>query len=364
MEIQIQREALLKPLGLVAGVVERRHTMPILANVLIETKNGVTTLTGTDLEIELRASIPSASTEEVEFTAPARKLFDICRALPPDALIKVKIDKQKIIVRSGSSRYTLAAAPSTEFPSLEGGDWGVTEEIPQATLKDLFDRTSFCMAQQDVRYYLNGLLVEFGSDHMRAVATDGHRLALGEVAYKSSANRQVIVPRKGVVEIARFLSDLEGKVIMQLSANHIRMSANGVVFTSKLIDGRFPDYTKVVPKNQTRKMTVGRNELRETLTRAAILSNEKYRGVRLALDNGRLQITAHNPEHEEAQEELAVSYSGDPIEVGFNVTYLLEAIGALRSEQVELALTDADSSGTIRGAADDHYTYVVMPMRL
>lgn len=364
MEIEIQREALLRPLGLITNVVERRHTMPILTNVLIQTKNNTLTLTATDLEVELRTRIDGVVGDAGEFTVPARKLFDICRALPAESSIKLRTDKNKIVVRSGTSRYSLTTAAADDFPTLEGGDWSARMSFRQSALKRLFESTAFCMAQQDVRYYLNGLLLEFSENGLRAVATDGHRLALGQVDGKFSLERQAIVPRKGISEIIRFLETTDDECELAFSANHIKVSAGNVVFTSKLIDGRFPDYTKVVPKAQARIVRIGRDHLRNTLARAAILSNEKYRGIRLALEKGTLRITAHNPEHEEAEEEISVEYAGEPVEIGFNVGYLIDAIGALSGDDVEIGLGDADSSATLRATGDPNYVYVVMPMRL
>lgn len=364
MEIEIQREALLKPLSLITNVVERRHTMPILTNVLIQAENNTITLTATDLEVELRTQISGVAGDTGEFTVPARKLFDICRALPAASNIKLRTDKNKIVVRSGTSRYSLTTAAAGDFPLLEGGDWSTRMTFRQAALKQLFESTAFCMAQQDVRYYLNGLLLEFTEKGLRAVATDGHRLALGQIDGKNALERQVIVPRKGILEVVRFLEAIENECELALSANHIRVSAGNVVFISKLIDGRFPDYTKVVPKAHAKILRIGREHLRNTLARAAILSNEKYRGVRLALEKGTLRITAHNPEHEEAEEEIGVEYSGDPVEIGFNVGYLIDAIGALAGDEVEIGLGDADSSATLRAVGDPNYLYVVMPMRL
>lgn len=364
MEIEIQRQALLRPLGLITNVVERRHAMPILTNVLIQTKNNGITLTATDLEVELRTQVEGASGGNGEFTVPARKLFDICRALPADATIKLRSDKNKVVVRSGTSRYSLTSSLASDFPSLDGGDWSSRVSLPQSAFKQLLESTAFCMAQQDVRYYLNGLLLEFGNNTLRAIATDGHRLAMGQIEGTIAIERQAIVPRKGVVEINRLLEPTDQACELAFSTNHIQITAGNVVFTSKLIDGRFPDYTKVIPKAQARLIRIGREHLRNTLARASILSNEKYRGVRLALEKNKLRITAHNPEHEEAEEELDIEYSGDSVEIGFNVGYLIDAISALSGDDVEIGLGDADSSATLGAPGNPGSIYVVMPMRL
>ena len=366
MKITIQREDLLKPLGFVAGVVERRQTLPILANVLLRFDSGKLRLTGTYLEVEVTAVGQDVKGESGETTVAARKLLDICRALPPKAMIDLGVDKEKVVIKSGRSRFTLLSMPAGDFPNIETTLWDQTLRVAQNELKGLLTKTYFCMAQQDVRYYLNGLLLEVAGERVRAVATDGHRLALGEAPMEGggSAERQVIVPRKGIVELMRFLEDSDAPIDLQLSANHVRAELPYLTFTSKLIDGRFPDYTKVIPATHSRVIAVPRIEFVETLNRVAILSNEKYRGVRIALSDGRMSITAHNPEQEEAREEIAIDYAGGDMEIGFNVTYLTEAVGALNHETVEFGVTDANSSCTIRAPGDKSRVYVVMPMRL
>jgi DNA polymerase-3 subunit beta len=365
MNITIQREELLKPLAFVAGVVERRQTLPILANVLLRFEGQTLVLTGTDLEVEVIARSSAATGQPGEMTVAARKLLDICRALPAKAKLEIRLDKEKAVIKSGSSRFTLLTMPAGDFPSIETAQWDQTVSMRQQDLRTLLSKTHFCMAQQDVRYYLNGLLMELTEDRLRAVATDGHRLALADAALASgSPERQVIVPRKGVQELMRFLEDSAETVELQLSANHLRANLRELTFTSKLIDGRFPDYNKVIPAQHTRKVQTDRAAVLETLNRVAILSNEKYRGARITLSPGRMSITAHNPEQEEAREEVEVSYEGDEMEIGFNVNYVAEAVNALESEQVEFGLTDANSSCTIRTPGTTGHLYVVMPMRL
>lgn len=365
MNISIRREDLIKPLSVVAGVVERRQTLPILSNVLVRQDERGLSLTGTDLEVEISAQIPVQG-ERSELTLPAKKLFDICKALPADARIDIATEKDKAVVKSGKSRFRLLTMPSAEFPVIEAAKWEEVVALPQQQLKWLLEKTMFCMAQQDVRYYLNGLLLEFAGKKLRAVATDGHRLALAEVELPNGKleGKQVIVPRKGVQEMTRFLENTEENVEIQIGSNHLRTNMKGLTFTSKLIDGRFPDYNKVIPASQSKRVLINRDVFRETLNRAAILSNEKYRGVRFGLSKGMMTITAHNPEQEEAQEELAVGYSGEDMEIGFNVNYIADAASALDTEEVEFGLNDPNSSCLLRAPDNKQHLYVVMPMRL
>lgn len=366
MEISISRDDLIKPLSQVAGVVERRQTLPILAYALIRQQDGRLTLTGTDLEVEVLAGMNVNASADGDMTVPARKLLDICKGLPADASIQISLNGEKAVVRSGRSRFTLVTMPATDFPAIEASEWSETFEIPQKTFKELLENTQFCMAHQDVRYYLNGLLLEIDGKKLKTVATDGHRMALAEIELEESvgASRQVIVPRKGVLELSRFLEDSDDTAKISLGVNHIRVELPQLTFTSKLIDGRFPDYNKVVPVSQSKEILVDRQIFRDALSRAAILSNEKYRGVRLALAENTLTITAHNPEQEEAEEEVPVDYTGEEMEIGFNVNYIIEAVSALETEQVKLGLNDPNSSCTLMASDSDAALYVVMPMRL
>lgn len=366
MQISIKREALIKPLNQVAGIVERRQTLPILSNLLVQCEEGKIKLTGTDLEVEVITYAPAEIKNAGETTLPARKLLDICRALPDEANISITLEGDKALIRSGKSRFTLLTMVPGEFPNLETSEWDLGIELPQKVLKGLFERTQFCMAQQDVRYYLNGLLLEFEAQRLRAVGTDGHRMAMSDVKLESDSgqNRQVIVPRKGINELVRFLEDTDEKVGLQIGTNHIRATLPSMVFTSKLIDGRFPDYNKVIPANQTKMVEIDRDSFKDALHRAAILSNEKYRGIRFSVEAGLMKITAHNPEQEEAEEELAVGYNGDTVEIGFNSNYMMDAVNALAGPKVEMGLTDGNSSGTLRAPGDEQTKYVIMPMRL
>lgn len=347
------------------GVVERRQTMPVLSNVLLAAEGGELRVTGTDLEVELVSSIALDAQQDGEVTVPGRKLLDILKALPDDANIEVSQDKDRLVIRSGKSRFTLSTLPASEFPLIEDISAQKRFELPQSTLKTLLDRTAFSMAQQDVRYYLNGLLLEMRGDVMRGVATDGHRLALYDVEANTGDSRlQVIVPRKGVLELQRLLDDSDGAAAMEIGSNHIRLEVNGLRFTSKLIDGRFPDYERVIPQGGDKFLVADRQSLKEALTRTAILSNEKYRGIRLTLAPGLLSLQAHNPEQEEAEEELELDYDGGELEIGFNVTYLMDALGAVQGESVKLALADSNSSCLIEEPGNASARYVVMPMRL
>jgi len=366
MEISISRDDLIKPLGQAAGVVEKRQTLPILAYILVRQQGGQLTLTGTDLEVEVTSGTKAAGGTDGEITVPARKLLDICRGLPADAAIKISMKGEKAVVRSGKSRFTLVTMPASDFPAIEASEWTETISVPQKALKTLLENTQFCMAHQDVRYYLNGLLLELDGKKLRAIATDGHRMALSEVelSKNSKDNRQIIVPRKGVLELTRFLEDSDKPAKISLGTNHIRVELPDLTFTSKLIDGRFPDYNKVIPTNQSKELLIDRQSLRDAMSRAAILSNEKYRGVRLNLSDGKLTITAHNPEQEEAEEQIELEYNGEELEIGFNVNYIIEAANALDSEQVKLGLNDPNSSCTLVMPDNSGALYVIMPMRL
>ena len=365
MKLTATREALLKPLQAVIGVVERRQTMPILANVLLVAKDGQLAVTATDLEVELVADADVEVQAAGEVTVPGRKLLDICRALPDAAEISMVLSGEKLNLKSGRSKFSLMTLPAAEFPVVEDISAGQSLVVSKAILAKLLDKTHFSMAQQDVRYYLNGLLLETGPKYLRAVATDGHRLALCEVALddEKMPEQQVIVPRKGVLELQRLISG-DGDLNIQLGSNHIRIQLEGIRFTSKLIDGRFPEYRRVVPEDTSNQLIADKELFRGALQRTAILSNEKYRGIRLIIKTDGLMLQAHNPEQEEAEEELEISYAGENIEIGFNVTYLLEALGAIDTEEVALALVDGNSSCLLREPDNDECKYVVMPMRL
>ncbi|WP_145125726.1 DNA polymerase III subunit beta [Pseudomonas sp. URMO17WK12:I11] len=367
MHFTIQREALLKPLQLVAGVVERRQTLPVLSNVLLVVQGQQLSLTGTDLEVELVGRVQlEEPAEPGEITVPARKLMDICKSLPSDVLIDIKLDEQKLLVKAGRSRFTLSTLSANDFPTVEEGPGSLTCNLEQSKLRRLIERTGFAMAQQDVRYYLNGMLLEVSRNTLRAVSTDGHRLALCSMSapIEQDDRHQVIVPRKGILELARLLTEPEGMVSIVLGQHHIRATTGEFTFTSKLVDGKFPDYERVLPKGGDKLVIGDRQALREAFSRTAILSNEKYRGIRLLLAAGQLKIQANNPEQEEAEEEISVDYDGSSLEIGFNVSYLLDVLGVMTTEQVRLILSDSNSSALLQEAGNDDSSYVVMPMRL
>jgi DNA polymerase-3 subunit beta len=364
MKFSVDRSAILAPLQAVIGVVERRQTMPILANVLVSGKDDQLSITATDLEVELVAKAKVTLQQAGEITLPGRKLLDIIKALADGAPITLTVEGDKATLRSGKSRFTLATLPATDFPTVEDIKAQQAVVMPQATLKRLLDKTHFSMAQQDVRYYLNGMLLELSPEVIRTVATDGHRLAYCEARLESSGvtPQQVIVPRKGVLELQRLLG--EGDLELSIGTNHVRANIGDIRFTSKLIDGRFPEYGRVIPSSPPKQVKADRDTLRAALQRAAILSNEKYRGIRLSVKTNALVLQSHNPEQEEAEEEVEVSYSGEEVEIGFNVNYLLDALAAVEAGEVEVGLTDANQSCLLSSPGVPSAKYVVMPMRL
>ncbi len=365
MKFSVVRETLLKPLQLVAGVVERKQTKPILANILLEVKDNILTLTGSDLEVELIAHVPLDECEEGRVTVPARKLVDICKSLPDSAVIEFLLDDQKAVIRSGRSRFSLSTLAAEDFPNIQDMQGDLSVIVPQSSVRSLIERTGFAMANQDVRYYLNGMLLEVADGQLRVVATDGHRLATAiEDAQVTGDLTQVIMHRKGVLELNRLLSDSDETVELQIGSNHIRAKVADYVFTSKLVEGKFPDYHRVIPRNNGKIIIADRLELRQVFLRASILSNEKYRGVRLILKNGMLQVFANNPEQEEAEESVLVQYQGDNLEVGFNVGYLLDVLGVINSQEVRISLNDSNSSALVEESQSHASQYVVMPMRL
>jgi len=366
MKFQIQREDLLTPLQRIIGAVEKRQTMPALSNILIKADNEKISLTATDLEIELVTTLGMVADEAGETTLPARKLLDICKALPDESSISITVDTDKALIKSGRSRFSLSTLPADDFPALESINTVAEFDLPQNTLKELIDKTSFAMALQDVRYYLNGLLLEVSSGLLRAVATDGHRLAYCEKQADCDLAeiKQVIVPRKGIQELVRLLDDSDTPIKMILGSNHIRAELGDIRFTSKLIDGRFPDYNRVIPDDGKNVITADRDSLRQALVRASILSNEKYRGIRLVVEKDLLQLQAQNPDQEEADVEVEIDYNGDSLEIGFNVNYMLDVLNVTDSPTVKAALRDSNSSCLMTYPEHPDCKYVIMPMRL
>jgi len=366
MKFSIHREQLLPALQIVNGVVERRQTLPILSNLLLVAEKKSLTLTATDMEVELVVTIENHIDSTGELTIPARKLLDICRTLPENSKMLIESKGERVLVTSGKSRFTLSTLAAKEFPLVENINKTAEFKIPCKVLRSLLDRTAFAMAQQDVRYYLNGLLLEVEKGILRAVATDGHRLALCETenTFEEPGNKQIIIPRKAVTELVRILDDGQGEAAIEISHNYIRIDLGNLRFTSKLIEGKFPDYNRVIPKQNDNPVTANKELLRQALTRASILSNEKYRGVRIILEQDRIKALAHNPEQEEAEEEIEVKYQGPEMEIGFNVSYLLDALNVIKTEEVLLTISDPNSSCLILAEGDKDCKLVVMPMRL
>ncbi len=366
MKIQVGRNELLTAVSSVIGVVERRQTLPVLSNLLLDAQKEELVITGTDLELELvsRATVKVQASGKI--TVPARKLHDICRGLPEGAEITLDSSADKLTLRSGKSRFTLATLRADEFPALGPVSTPRVIRIKKKELRSLIEHTQFAMANQDVRYYLNGMLLHVTAKRLRAVATDGHRLAMSELATdtKLKDEIQIILPRKAVLELMRLLEPSDDLVELRLGDSQFQADLDVIRLTSKLIDGRFPDYERVIPEAGDKKITANRERVRQALVRTAILSNEKFRGVRLQLADGKLRLSTHNPEHEEAEEELDVDYAGGALEIGFNVNYLLDALGAMQTEQFQMELKGADASGLIQEAGGGNSKYVVMPMRL
>lgn len=366
MKLSIEREALLEPLQMVIGVVERRQTLPILANILLTVENTQLSVTATDMEIELVASttLPS-STDSVQLTVSGRKLLDIVRTLPEGATIDLQQDKERLIVRSGRSRFILATLPVASFPRFETASPVLTLSLTQKDLSHLLQRSHFAMAQQDVRYYLNGMLLDVKDNKIRAVATDGHRFAMtGKEIGVVDKTMQIILPRKGVLELLRLLKQDDAELNIEMGENHIRIVSAGFTFASRLIDGRFPDYERVLPKSAGNTVTLNADTLKSALMRVSILSNEKFRAIRLQLRSGFLHILANNPEQEEAEEILSVDYSGEELDIAFNVVYLLDVLNTVTAEMIRLTFIDANSRMFMEEADGSDSMFLIMPLQL
>ncbi len=366
MKFTIARSHLIKPLQQVSGTLGGRANLPILSHLLLQIEDGQLSITATDLEVELIGRLTlEGDSEAGSITVPARKFLDICRGLPDDALLTVQLEGERISIRSGRSRFTLATLPASDFPNIEDWQSDINITITQAELRALIEKTQFSMANQDVRYYLNGMLFEIDGLTLRSVATDGHRMAVAQTTITQAlASKQIIVPRKGILELAKLLDAPEQPVELQIGSANLRAEVNNFIFTSKLVDGRFPDYRRVLPQNTNKTLITGCDELRQAFSRAAILSNEKFRGVRVNLAQDSMRITANNPEQEEAEELLDVDFSGDEIEIGFNVSYVIDVLNTLRCNQVRISMSDANASALIENCDDDSAMYVVMPIRL
>ena len=366
MKFVTTKDALLRSLQQVAGVVERRQTLPVLSNVLITATEGEARLTGTDLEVELTASVSLDVEDPSTVTVPARKLLDIWRQLPEGAPVSVALDDEKVVVKAGRFRSALSTLPATDYPRPELGAPEVSIELGPDDLRRLLDQTGFAMAMQDVRFFLNGMLLEFGHNYVRSVATDGHRLAKATVLAEvgDGVLKQVILPRKGVFELQRLLGDADGEAVrIEIGASHLRAALGDVAISTKLIDGRFPDYDRVIPRGGDVVAVIGKSAFAQMLARIAILSNEKYRAVRLVLESGTLTLSASNAEHEGAEESMEVDFDGPASEVGFNAGYLHDVLGGIRGDSVRVTL-HAGGSAVIEDPVSEDALYVIMPMKL
>jgi DNA polymerase-3 subunit beta len=369
--LKVAQEKVLGALQAVSGIVERRHTLPVLANVLLKKTGGQVEFTTSDLEIQVRTSAELGGDEsDFATTVGAKKLIDILRSMPAEQTVSLSANQNKLTLQGGKSRFTLQTLPADDFPLVqEAADFGPVFSVPQKTLKALINQVHFAMAVHDIRYYLNGILFVAEGRNLTLVATDGHRLALATAALDQEIPKQeVILPRKTVLELQRLLRDdkevEEAPIEMCFAGNQARFRFSGMEFVTKLVEGKFPDYNRVIPKNHHNRLTLGRAPLLASLQRAAILTSEKFKGVRVNLEPGLLRIASSNAEQEEAREELEVDYAGDAIEIGFNVTYLIDVLANMSQEMVSVELQDSNSSALITMPDDVGFKYVVMPMRI
>jgi DNA polymerase-3 subunit beta len=365
--LKTTQDTVLAALQSVAGIVERRHTLPILANVLIRKTGPQVQLTTSDLEIQIRTSADLGGDDGTYgITVGARKLIDILRTMPGDQTVSLEATGGKLILKGGKSRFTLQSLPPEDFPLVqESATFGPTFSVPQKTLKSLLNQVAFAMAVHDIRYYLNGILFVAEGTQLSLVATDGHRLAFASAKLDVEVPKQeVILPRKTVLELQRLLSDKDGDIAMQFANNQAKFSFEGMEFVTKLVEGKFPDYNRVIPKNHKNSLTLGRGALLQTLQRTAIMTSEKFKGVRLNLEPGLLRVASNNAEQEEAVDELDIDYGGDAIEIGFNVTYLIDALTNMSQDMIKLELSDGNNSALMTNPEDEHFKYVVMPMRI
>jgi len=366
--IQASRDAILKPLMTVAGIVEKRHTMPILANVMMrkDAERGSFLASDAEIQISTTAELGTGS-ESAATTVSARKLIDILRALPENIDVTLRVDDKRATIQAGRSRFTLQTMPVEDFPTLKTDhDWPASFTLAQKQLRHLFQMVHFAMAVQDVRYYLNGLLLVTSRDRLRVVATDGHRLAYSEATIDAAAlpQREVIIPRKSVIELQRLLSDTDDPVHVDIADGQLRLRFSEVEFVTKLVEGKFPDYQRVIPAAHSKRFLVPRETFAASLSRASILTSDKFRGVRITLEPGAMKIQANNAEQEEAQEEVETDYDGERLEIGFNVGYLQDVLANLKTEQIQAEFGDANTSALITVPGDSQFKYVVMPMRI
>jgi len=354
------------PLNQICGVVERKQTIPVLGNVLMKTDGNSLLLTASDLEVEMRSECQADVSEEGEITVPAQKFLDICKALPDGAMINLQLDDNKCVLSAGKSKFSLSTLPAHDFPIIDDVESYQQIQVDANDLKRMLKQTVFCMAVQDVRYFLNGLLFEVTGNKIRCVTADGHRLALAESDYVNDQdiNKQVLIPRKGILELQKMIRDQDQPVVIHAGRNHIRVDMDDISMTSKLIDGRFPDYESVIPLNMENQFSADKELLKKALQRVAILSNEQYRGVKLKISPDRLELIGHNPEQEQAEEIIPVDTEIDAIETAFNVNYLLDATNAIEGDTIQFSFKEALSSCLIKHPEQINCRLVVMPLRL
>jgi DNA polymerase III subunit beta len=365
--VKTSRDTILRPLQIVSGIVERRHTLPILANILIRKQGDDVSFLSTDTEIQIttHAAVGSGG-DEAATTVAARKLLDILRALPESADVTLTLANKRLTVQAGKSRFALQTLAAEDFPMVSQAEqYSAKVVLPQKTLRNLFSMVHFAMAQQDIRYYLNGLLLVVENKSVIAVATDGHRLAFCQIATEQDCPKQeVIIPRKTILELQRLLEDTDDPVQIEITGNQVKLGFDDTELVSKLVEGKFPDYNRVLPKGYKNSFTIGRDTLQRALQRAAIMTSDKFKGVRCIVAPGSMKISSTNADQEEAAEELEIDYGGDTVDIGFNVTYLLDVLSNIKSEQITIALGDANSSALISVPDNAGFKYVVMPMRI
>lgn len=365
--LNCQKETLLKPLQAVVGVVERKHTLPILSNILVENNAGKTALIATDLELQITTWMEGKADQDTAFTVSARKLLDITRSLPDETALSLDLNNEQMRIQGGKSRFNLQTLPAKDFPKLQTGEGeGISFQVKAGMLRKLFARAQYAMAVQDIRYYLNGMMFQLQGKKLVVAATDGHRLAVDAMELEDEIEQptEVILPRKTVMELIKLLGESDEMVSIQVGVNQVMFRHQDFELRSKVVDGKFPDYQRVVPVGYEKHFDISRQRLHQALTRAAILTNDKYRGVRMAMTSGSLRIACSNNEQEEAQEELEIEYGYDPLDIGFNVQYLQDVLNNLDCESVRCLFGDANSSMLITMPGDENFRYVVMPMRI
>jgi DNA polymerase-3 subunit beta len=366
MNIKINREILLRPLGTVSGIVEKRHALPILSNLLLEGNQGKLTFTATDLEMQISTHIETEIADDFQITISAKKLFDITRALPDESKMDIQIEESKVLVKAKKSRFNLQTLPPKDYPVMKKEEKDTVDlKLSQKEFKTLLKQVDFAMAQQDIRYYLNGLLIEVKDNNINIVGTDGHRLSFTSLKLKNPTHpAQVIVPRKTIVELTKLLNDTEDQLEISFTKNQVNFKFNEIDLITKVIDGKFPDYSRVIPQGHNNVFNVDRSLLLDSMLRASILSNDKYRGIRMVLEEGNLKLVSNNSEQEQAEEELEINYKGEKIDIGFNVTYLIDVLTNIQSDKLTIAFNDSSSSCLVTIPDNEKYKYVVMPMRI